>query len=233
MGKSKQGKKRRREEREARRRAEELSNLGPDSPRPDQVMALIEYAGATPNDDGTVSVEAKRAWTVFPSMWFPGTASQAEIDAMGRLGTDVALAYFLNHDYQVAVYDAHGFGMRQPQGAWPAMWHLSIKRKDREPIDEQRWRILQRIKNELVGPENEAVELYPAESRLVDTANQYHLFVLKDSELRFPFGFNERLVAEVESHGSKQRAFDNKPPDLDDEDFAERFSNVMVDGEGS
>jgi hypothetical protein len=34
------------------------------------------------------------------------------------------------------------------------------------------WRDLQRIKNQLVGPECEAVELYPAESRKVDTANQ-------------------------------------------------------------
>jgi hypothetical protein len=35
------------------------------------------------------------------------------------------------------------------------------------------WRELQRIKNEIVGDEIEAVELYPAESRLLDTANWY------------------------------------------------------------
>lgn len=56
------------------------------------------------------------------------------------------------------------------------------------------WRDLQAIKNELVGPEHEAIELYPAESRLVDTANQYHLWVLKDPSQRIPVGWTQRLV---------------------------------------
>lgn len=56
------------------------------------------------------------------------------------------------------------------------------------------WRHLQTIKNELVGPEHEAVELFPAESRLVDTANQYHLWVHVDADFRFPFGYSSRLV---------------------------------------
>lgn len=54
-------------------------------------------------------------------------------------------------------------------------WHLSIKRRDREPIFS--WRELQDIKNALINPEVEALELYPAEERLVDRANQYHLWV--------------------------------------------------------
>src|SRR5690348_14199677 len=48
---------------------------------------------------------------------------------------------------------------------------LSIRRHDGEPCNN--WRDLQQIKNELVGPEFEAVELFPAESRLIDTCNQY------------------------------------------------------------
>jgi hypothetical protein len=40
------------------------------------------------------------------------------------------------------------------------------------------------------------VELFPAESRLVDTANQYHLWVMADAEYRFPFGYQRRLVFE-------------------------------------
>jgi hypothetical protein len=55
---------------------------------------------------------------------------------------------------------------------------LSIKRRDREVIRD--WRELQAIKNAIVGPEHEGFELYPAESRLVDTANQFHLFVFMD-----------------------------------------------------
>jgi len=86
---------------------------------------------------------------------------------------------------------------------------LSIKRQDRESIHD--WRELQQIKNELVGPEHEAVELYPAESRCVDAANQYHLWVILDPTYRFPFGFRERMVSgskEAEEIGAKQRPFD-------------------------
>ena len=54
-----------------------------------------------------------------------------------------------------------------------SMAKLSIRRNDREAVHD--WRDLQRIKNELVGPECEGFELYPAESRLVDTANQFWL----------------------------------------------------------
>jgi hypothetical protein len=38
------------------------------------------------------------------------------------------------------------------------------------------WRELQRIKNDVVGPEWEAVELFPAESRLLDPSNYYLLW---------------------------------------------------------
>lgn len=67
--------------------------------------------------------------------------------------------------------------------------HLSIKRHDREPVTD--WRDKQEIKNQLVGPECEGLELYPAESRVVDTANQYHLWCFRTMKLEigFPQGF--------------------------------------------
>jgi hypothetical protein len=70
--------------------------------------------------------------------------------------------------------------------------NLDIKRHDGG--NQKNWRDFQQIKNELVGPEHEAVELFPAESRLVDTANQYHLWVHVSSDFRFPFGFETRCV---------------------------------------
>lgn len=69
---------------------------------------------------------------------------------------------------------------------------LSIKRYDREPIRD--WRHLQQIKNEVMGPEREAVEIFPRESRLVDTSNQYHLWVGPEG-MDFPMGFPEGKVA--------------------------------------
>jgi hypothetical protein len=82
--------------------------------------------------------------------------------------------------------------------------HLSIKRIDQEPVHD--WRDLQRIKNQLLGPDCEAVELYPAEERLVDTANQYHLWGSTDPKFRFGFGFGTRFTTEGSaSHHQRPR----------------------------
>lgn len=97
--------------------------------------------------------------------------------------------------------------------------YLSFKTRDKQARHD--WREIQRIKNELVGDDVEALELYPAESRLVDTANQYHLYCfpfLEFPERRFPFGFHDRLVSEGSDpggKGSRQRDFrkELKPPD--------------------
>lgn len=96
----------------------------------------------------------------------------------------------------------------------PMTW-LSIKRIDRAAITD--WRHFQFIKNQICGHEAEAVQLYPAESRLVDGSNQYHLWVLPLG-MRFPFGFPGRLIAETPLQGGKQRAWPKnmKPHDLEE-----------------
>lgn len=91
----------------------------------------------------------------------------------------------------------------------PGLVHLSIRRQDRKPFTD--WRSLQEIKNQLVGPECEGVELYPAESRRVDAANQYHLWVIENPTFRFPFGFDAgRMVLEGDLGRSKQRPLSEK-----------------------
>lgn len=96
------------------------------------------------------------------------------------------------------------------EAAWPDMIWLSIRRNDRATIRD--WRHLQRIKNELVGEEFEGMEMYPAEERLVDAANSFHLFVVDDPTFRWPWGYNYRKVATpeeaaAEAPGAVQRAF--------------------------
>ena len=85
--------------------------------------------------------------------------------------------------------------------------YLSIKRNDKEPIHD--WRDLQEIKNQICGEDSEAIEIYPAESRLMDTANQYHLWVFPKGS-RIPVGYNVRVVIDEELTGenntAKQRA---------------------------
>lgn len=87
--------------------------------------------------------------------------------------------------------------------------YVSFKRHDRVAAHD--WRHIQAIKNELCGPEREGFELYPAESRLMDTSNQYHLWVLPLGE-RLPVGQDHREVATPQDihalnakHGGKAR----------------------------
>ena len=129
---------------------------------------------------------------------------------------------FVNSRYQVVVYedDHPSFGI---------VVHLSIKSHEKD--HRHCWRDFQRIKNELVGKEYEGIELYPAESRCVDGANQYHIFVFKSVSI--PLGFSKRLVSEKSAINTKQRPFDddNRPDDLTEvteEMIEEAKKNLML-----
>jgi len=142
-----------------------------------------------------MSVAEKEPWTPFEEATPPrGFEDRTDIK------------FFVNSRYQVNVTK---FMIDPPFGR---CIHLSIKTRDKAPHHD--WRDFQRIKNEIVGPEFEAVELYPAESRLVDTSNQYHLWCFLD--FKFPFGYRNREVSDalnVGNLGYKQRPFENPPPD--------------------
>jgi len=92
-----------------------------------------------------------------------------------------------------------------------AVQELSIRRADRRAVHD--WRDFQRIKSEIAGAEVEGFEMYPAESRLMDTANQYYLFCLPPGQ-RIPAGYiGPRNLVDAETHerlGSRQRTL---PPD--------------------
>jgi hypothetical protein len=115
-------------------------------------------------------------------------------DAIAALDAEEEAEYWLNDLYQVAL-------IRHEQ--WPNVVQLNIRRRDGRVILRD-WRHFQWIKNQLVGEENEGIEIYPAESRLTDTGNKYHLWVFIDPAYRIPFGFAEREV--VTDAGPKGRA---------------------------
>jgi hypothetical protein len=118
-------------------------------------------------------------------------ANCSEADARAMFARERTNKLYVNSRYQVAVEVSD------------AVTHLSIKRIDQQPVHD--WRDLQRIKNELCGPECEGVELYPAEGRVVDIANQYHLWVVRD---RIPLGFTASRVAgavDANAIGAAQR----------------------------
>ena len=122
-----------------------------------------------------------------------------------------------NDLYQVLVYRDY---VKVPN--WPTMHWLSIKRLDKKVVHV--WRDLQRIKNELLGAIFDAVERYPPEDALIDTTNQYHLWVLADPKLRFPFGFTMRSVCKPHDDGcggSKQEPWPEGQEPRDAMDAAE------------
>lgn len=127
---------------------------------------------------------------------------------------------FNNSRYQVA-----GWGEQHP--LYGRVVHLSIKTHDRQARHD--WRDLQRIKNELVGPEYDAIEIYPAESRRVDTSNQFHLFVFIDYKLEL--GFSHRLVAEGSWEKARQRPFDPeiRPVDVMSPEEMSAYVRVVTD----
>lgn len=130
--------------------------------------------------------------------------------------TPVRQEVWMNDIYQVNVErDMPCPGITDDNGDPALITWLSIKRLDKRAVMD--WRHMQWIKNQLVGEECEGVELFPAESRLVDGANQFHMWVFQDPTMRYPFGWNYRLVTESGQLGETQRKFpeSRKPADLE------------------
>jgi hypothetical protein len=121
-----------------------------------------------------------------------------EAAAIAKLEEGTAGAeYYINALYQVQV---------MPTGPDEGMLHLCIRRRDGAAIFD--WRHMQQIKNELAGPEREALQLFPADSRLVDASNKYHLWVLPEGA-RIKLGWETREVQYEERKdvpGLRQRA---------------------------
>ncbi len=72
----------------------------------------------------------------------------------------------------------------------PFEFRLAIKRMDSLPIHS--WTIFQEIKDQVVGENVVAIEVYPEKDRVIDTANIYHLWVFKEG-----YGPNVGLLAPV------------------------------------
>lgn len=113
----------------------------------------------------------------------------------GKLDADLAVGaeFWRNNLYLVMKGDAHALGMLPP-GMFPPMWWLRVFRRDGKRMRAGHWSTLQRIKNELVGPLHEGVELYPEERRLADGEHSYHLWVFKEPTTRFWFGLPDQLT---------------------------------------
>jgi hypothetical protein len=107
----------------------------------------------------------------------------------------------------------------------PSQVHLDIKRHDRKAIIN--WRHMQQIKNEVCGTQSEGVQLFPAESRLLDEANSYHIYVL----LNPPYNPAEQpLMVGTDVHTGQLQVGQPSGSVLTDEQI-EEFNRGRVNGE--
>ena len=103
--------------------------------------------------------------------------------------------YWINDLYQI-----------QTRQLSSGIMHICIRRRDGSMFKD--WRHFQQIKNEVAGPEREAIELYPRESRLVDTSNKWHLWVMPEGTSMDGVGWTKRDVSYEENRhvpGLRQR----------------------------
>ena len=145
--------------------------------------ALVKTS-VTPASEEKLVREARKIIKSFPHF----TLEQA----MMGLRKDVYAEIYVNDIYQVAVYrneDADSL-VHVPELKGRCTW-LSIKRRDKRPVNN--WQDMQTIKNRLVGVDCDAIQMFPAESRMVNTANQYHLIVLPPDAI-VPFGWGRRHI---------------------------------------
>ena len=124
----------------------------------------------------------KRKWTPLQKAEYDPAGVHALLQTGMVPGT---YQVWQNEIYEVC-HHFHAGTIEFPNGGGIPVAHLSIKDRTKKPV--RSWRDLQRIKNQICGEESEAVELFPAKSRLVDMANQYHLWVVPHPH-RFPVGW--------------------------------------------
>tara|TARA_B100001559_G_scaffold312472_1_gene310230 strand:+ start:1689 stop:2267 length:579 start_codon:yes stop_codon:yes gene_type:complete len=118
--------------------------------------------------------------------------------------------FWNNSIYQVQAFrNQHANHMVHVDGLKDQCGYITIKRNDKRPINS--WQDVQTIKNRLFGIEREAIQIFPAESRMVNTANQYHIIVFPEGHI-IPFGFIHGRTVDTRhavgaGHGSKGQNF--------------------------
>lgn len=88
---------------------------------------------------------------------------------------EISRVYRQENEYVVMVRDL--------ETEWGTVRHACMRNADSTDIP---WAEKQRIKNELFGNESTAIEVFPAETQLVDEAFMYHIWILPEG-FKMPF----------------------------------------------
>jgi hypothetical protein len=96
--------------------------------------------------------------------------------------------YWRNDEYIVKVYYPNNPSHQFPNNKFTWLCFRNV----RNTHTAHDWRDMQMMKNEICGEERTAVEVFPPMSKLVDTCNQFHLWVYpEDYELDFGYKHQE------------------------------------------
>lgn len=143
-------------------------------------------------------------WTPLQRAAVPDEAKKTEV-----------VAAFQNSRYTVWVkeMDCPAFGQKGPDGKVipMRMVHLIVVRNDKKEV--RSWTDLQRIKNEILGPMAEGVELFPAEWRRLEM-KQTHLWFLSPGA-GFPFGLVPEGIDALAEAEKEAQEYTLKKEDLE------------------
>ena len=158
-------------------------------------LSLIPHPGSTPEMTPFVKIRREASTAMLQRRAF--LAMPAEFFAQffgGRIPTLAEKLFWIERSI-IAMTDLnvyHNNLYEVTVGNPSPFIRLSIRRHDFQPCKE--WKHFQQIKNILIGPHHEAVELFPSEDRLIDSNNEYHLWVHPEPNYRFPLGFSQGRV---------------------------------------
>jgi len=148
---------------------EEMADTAPGSQVGVQITELMSSEVMTPLQPAVMDIPK---WEEIAAM-----TGCTEEQAKGRVNWMKGQKVFANNLYQVNIDYLPG-----------GRAHVMIRRLDRQAI--HNWQHFQEIKNQILGPECEAVELYPKESMLVDARHHYHLWAFTSPQRSFNIGFD-------------------------------------------
>ena len=94
-------------------------------------------------------------------------------------------------------------GIARPVASFGLIEHVTLTRSVSEAVKGNygfSWAEKQEIKNELFGEDRFAIEVYPKERKLVDSADVYHLWVF-DKKKEMPFGIHPKEYTKAVNRG--------------------------------
>lgn len=107
-----------------------------------------------------------------------------------RLGKKDSWYNQMNHTYVYYEDECPKYAVmtREIKTRWGKVIHAGMRNTEGTDIP---WAEKQFIKNSLFGKEKVAIEVFPKESRLVDAAMFYHLWIFEDTNFELPFGIHD------------------------------------------